>query len=569
MSIWASRVFISPYPPYVRTPHTPHDQVLKHGITKHHPLDGKERRSDIEISTPADIWSLGVLAYEVVTGELPPFAGASAPDLLTLINAKVLTTERFGIEYADFMLRCLALDPAQRPRASELLRHPLFARYVESDKGAESPWKHPLKKSSSVPAAVMKDKAALGLPPAPSPRRAPSLAVRERLPAPLDAADSSMDRSMDDPSMSPRRAVFTFLKNHSLARKASMNSGGATDGADSGSGGSGGASSGDSPTRVLQRRPPRPPPQGGEPDEAPGLFSTHAPSKGRGAVFAKATVALKAAPEVAPRNMMETLSAPSPDPSALSTPVKQGTGKDSEGATATPPPSTLVKSMSMYGLLPRTPSRVFTEFTLGNKSSHHSQLSTSPPRHLGASPSQSFSAPSPASSSSTRMLGRALTAASLLASPSTPSVAQRQAPEGPSPAYRLAAAPPSRAPRTPLGERADLAREGGGAHPALALAPSLPHLGRASVSASASLSAAPPHRQLEFNSAPVTGERAEGARRRLMANDPGAQALVPSGSPGRVAAAAARMRSNSFGAYRAAGRAEFEAPTVANAWAGQ
>jgi serine/threonine protein kinase len=80
--------------------------------------------------TKADIWSLGITAIEMATGE-PPHANVHPMRAIFLIPAKPAPTlpqpENWSSEFNDFIAKCLIKDPAARPSASELLSHPFIA----------------------------------------------------------------------------------------------------------------------------------------------------------------------------------------------------------------------------------------------------------------------------------------------------------------------------------------------------------------------------------------------------------------------------------------------------------
>ncbi|KAJ2806156.1 kinase that interacts with cdc31p [Coemansia guatemalensis] len=78
----------------------------------------------------ADIWSLGITAYEIATG-VPPYADEDPKRALFLIprkGPKQLTAEQAGKEMRDFVSRCLEVDVTRRPSARELLKHNRFVR---------------------------------------------------------------------------------------------------------------------------------------------------------------------------------------------------------------------------------------------------------------------------------------------------------------------------------------------------------------------------------------------------------------------------------------------------------
>ncbi|KAJ1763332.1 kinase that interacts with cdc31p [Coemansia sp. RSA 1752] len=78
----------------------------------------------------ADIWSLGITAYEVATG-VPPYADEDPKRALFLIprkGPKQLAPEQAGKDMRDFVSRCLEIDVAKRPTAHALLKHNRFVR---------------------------------------------------------------------------------------------------------------------------------------------------------------------------------------------------------------------------------------------------------------------------------------------------------------------------------------------------------------------------------------------------------------------------------------------------------
>ena len=83
----------------------------------------------------ADIWSMGVLVYTMVSGYLP-FQGNSAADVFERIKAGKYHFNH--TEFNDVSDECKSLikqllehDPNKRPTGTQVLQHPWFKKYKE------------------------------------------------------------------------------------------------------------------------------------------------------------------------------------------------------------------------------------------------------------------------------------------------------------------------------------------------------------------------------------------------------------------------------------------------------
>ncbi|KAJ3075928.1 hypothetical protein HDU98_006437 [Podochytrium sp. JEL0797] len=90
----------------------------------------------VQYGRPVDIWSTGVVAFQILCGSLP-FPEGRAPTVKTgIFSSKKNYSVAFpdsipiSIEGKDFIAQCLQQDPEARPTASKALEHPWFTSHT-------------------------------------------------------------------------------------------------------------------------------------------------------------------------------------------------------------------------------------------------------------------------------------------------------------------------------------------------------------------------------------------------------------------------------------------------------
>lgn len=88
-----------------------------------------------EYDYKVDLWSVGILAIECAEWE-PPYMDEKPLRAMFLITAqpppKLSNPSKWSPQLNDFVSQCLALDPAKRASASQLLAHPFLRKAIEA-----------------------------------------------------------------------------------------------------------------------------------------------------------------------------------------------------------------------------------------------------------------------------------------------------------------------------------------------------------------------------------------------------------------------------------------------------
>ena len=92
-----------------------------------------ETASGKPLSVKSDIWSIGILAIEMLTGK-PPLSNFPGSTVLLILkeSKKVPISLKVSDICLSFIKMCLQSNPKYRPNAADLLYHPFFNEYSNS-----------------------------------------------------------------------------------------------------------------------------------------------------------------------------------------------------------------------------------------------------------------------------------------------------------------------------------------------------------------------------------------------------------------------------------------------------
>ena len=92
-----------------------------------------ERMEGEKYGYPGDIWSLGIMLVELITGKFPFKETRDFLEMLQQISEwdspNVPNNGNYSAELSDFIQRCLKKDPLERDTTHQLLAHPWIHEY--------------------------------------------------------------------------------------------------------------------------------------------------------------------------------------------------------------------------------------------------------------------------------------------------------------------------------------------------------------------------------------------------------------------------------------------------------
>lgn len=94
-----------------------------------------ERINGKRYSYSSDIWSLGLVLFEIAIGKFPyPKPSTYIEMMETIMNSpELVLPDTFSPEFQDFISKCIKIDPDQRQSAIQLSAHPWILKYSDRE----------------------------------------------------------------------------------------------------------------------------------------------------------------------------------------------------------------------------------------------------------------------------------------------------------------------------------------------------------------------------------------------------------------------------------------------------